>query len=397
MKEMVEAEGITGIEEMWEKQWKQYLLRQAKLHSSIEPQDICKLIYQTAFGAEHLLSDSGMAKKRFMKEYEEAEPENGPLYEQISDRICRVNIRVWKRKELPAEWLFRMFAAGINVSGKALNVQRTDMGQDRDIFLRYLQAARETVEEGVFGFSLQEFEDYVASYVREGLRPVHHSERYRLAERPAYRLVDWEYLCLLPILEAMDKVSRAKSTLTVAIDGRCTSGKTTLAEKLSKITGAGVIHMDDFFLPVELRTKERFCEPGGNIHYERFCEEVLPHLRSRSRETFCYRRFDCRKMQLEEECIVEGGGLRIVEGAYSLHPAFGEYADFKIFAEIDPEEQLERIRRRNGKEALSVFVQRWIPLEEIYFTACHVPDLADLIVRTDLHKDPALVIIDSNK
>ena len=64
-----------------------------------------------------------------------------------------------------------------------------------------------------------------------------------------------------------------------AIDGRCASGKTTLAKALAKETGAGVIHMDDFFLPEELRTKERLSSPGGNVHYERFREEVLENLK----------------------------------------------------------------------------------------------------------------------
>ena len=32
--------------------------------------------------------------------------------------------------------------------------------------------------------------------------------------------------------------------------------------------------MDDFFLPMELRTAERLEEPGGNVHYERFSAEV---------------------------------------------------------------------------------------------------------------------------
>ena len=64
----------------------------------------------------------------------------------------------------------------------------------------------------------------------------------------------------------------------IAIDGRCAAGKTTLAARLAKELGGDVIHMDDFFLPLELRTEERFREPGGNVHYERFKTEVLKPL-----------------------------------------------------------------------------------------------------------------------
>ena len=61
----------------------------------------------------------------------------------------------------------------------------------------------------------------------------------------------------------------------IAIDGRCASGKTTFTQKLANYLNAEVIHMDDFFLRNELKTKERLSEVGGNIDYERFTSEVL--------------------------------------------------------------------------------------------------------------------------
>ena len=64
------------------------------------------------------------------------------------------------------------------------------------------------------------------------------------------------------------------SPFIIAIDGRAASGKSTLAQQLGELLDADVIHMDDFFLPPSLRTKERLSEPGGNVHYERFAEEV---------------------------------------------------------------------------------------------------------------------------
>lgn len=63
--------------------------------------------------------------------------------------------------------------------------------------------------------------------------------------------------------------------LLVAIDGRSASGKTTLVNALAEQFHTSVVHMDDFFLPVELRTPERFAMPGGNVHFERFQEEFL--------------------------------------------------------------------------------------------------------------------------
>lgn len=176
------------------------------------------------------------------------------------------------------------------------------------------------------------------------------------------------------------KDASAEEVIVLAIDGRCASGKTTMAQELAEITGAGVIHMDDFFLPMELRTGGRLAEPGGNVHYERFTEEILPKLRGC--EAFTYRRFDCRDMKLGDMCMVPKVQaqipLRIVEGAYSCHPIFAEYADIKVFCDVENAEQLRRIRQRNGEEGLKRFQEVWIPMEEAYFGVFHIKEKADI-------------------
>ena len=76
------------------------------------------------------------------------------------------------------------------------------------------------------------------------------------------------------------RIGQAKDGVSViALDGRAAAGKSTLAAALAETLQAAVIHMDDFFLPPALRTPQRLDRPGGNIHYERFAEEVLPRLR----------------------------------------------------------------------------------------------------------------------
>ena len=80
------------------------------------------------------------------------------------------------------------------------------------------------------------------------------------------------------------------------------------------------------------------------------------------------------------ECTVPGGKWRIVEGAYSLHPEFGNYADLKIFFDITPAEQMKRIRKRNGEEKAKIFAARWIPFEEKYINQTKVKERADMIL-----------------
>ena len=124
------------------------------------------------------------------------------------------------------------------------------------------------------------------------------------------------------IIEAYQKVKPAGCGV-IAMDGRAAAGKTTLAEELAVTLGGAVVHMDDFFLPGELRTPERLTAPGGNVHAERFAEEVLPFLRRG--EAFRYRRFDCHRMDYNGWVEIPPVPVIIVEGAYSQHPRFGGY------------------------------------------------------------------------
>lgn len=360
---------------MVQNEWKKYLAWQAKRHPSMEPQDVYKMIFQAAFGAEHLLQDREAAYHYFQKEYEALEPKDELLWEQISEKIYRVNMRAWKFRKLPAKWLFEMFVGSVS--------RQEEEKQD---FKALVETATDTVKEGCFSFGYEDFGQYTEEYNKQGIRPVHHSENYRKTEQPAYRLVTGEYLRVLPILEVMAENGwkameasvngESKTPFIVAIDGRCASGKSTMARILSEVTGAGVVHMDDFFLPMELRTKERLAEPGGNVHYERFMEEVLPFLKEKGE--FSYRRFDCSKMQPGENHLVADSLYRVVEGAYSHHPLFGEYADLKVFSRIEPEEQLVRIAARDGEAVLAMFRECWIPMEEKYFSTYQTKEKSDL-------------------
>jgi hypothetical protein len=182
----------------------------------------------------------------------------------------------------------------------------------------------------------------------------------------------------LPLLELLSSLPKTDKVCVIAIDGRAASGKTTLAAHLAAILGAGVVHMDDFFLPAELRTEERLSSPGGNVHYERFAAEALPRLSLSG--AFSYGIFDCAKMALSGVRAVAASRYRVVEGAYACHPAFGAYADVRAFSDIDPEAQAARIKKRNGEEAAKIFASRWIPMEEAYFAAFGIKEKADFVL-----------------
>lgn len=159
--------------------------------------------------------------------------------------------------------------------------------------------------------------------------------------------------------------------LLIAIDGRCASGKTTLAQKIAPKLQANVIHADHFFLQPHQRTEKRLATPGQNIDWERLLDEVI--LPIRQGKTAIYRPFDCKKQDFGEEIVLPPCKINIVEGSYSCHPKLWEQYDLHFFLSVDPKTQLERIRKRNGEAALPVFKEKWIVLEERYFAAFDIP------------------------
>lgn len=165
--------------------------------------------------------------------------------------------------------------------------------------------------------------------------------------------------------------------LLIAIDGRCAAGKTTLAARLQERTGCNVVHMDHFFLRPWQRTEERMQEPGGNVDYERVREEVMLPLRRGG--SFSYRVYDCKKKEFLSRVAVEPAALTIVEGSYSCHPLLWDFYDFRVFLDVEKEEQLRRIETRNQGEAAFKFRDCWIPLEERYFNAYRIAQRCDFV------------------
>lgn len=183
------------------------------------------------------------------------------------------------------------------------------------------------------------------------------------------------------VLRLIGQLLERKDSVLIAIDGRCGSGKTTLARELQSRLTCTVVHMDDFFLRPCQRTPERFAEPGGNVDRERFLEEVLRPLAAG--KPFAFRPYDCAAQALSEPVEVTPAAVRIVEGSYACHPLLTPWYDARIFLTLSPEEQQRRILLRNGPEKLEMFKSRWIPFEEKYFSAFDVENKADLVLTTD--------------
>lgn len=177
--------------------------------------------------------------------------------------------------------------------------------------------------------------------------------------------------------DILEKAGQVKAPVIV-IEGMCGGGKTTLANALAAMSGAPVIRMDDFFLPFPMRTQERLAQPGGNVHYERFEEEVLPFVGQQA--AFSYRRFHCGEGNFSPVAC-PANKLRIVEGSYSMHPRFmpawDQMGAVTVFVSVSAGEQLRRIEKRNP-ELLERFRNIWIPMENQYFSAYQTKEKASI-------------------
>lgn len=183
---------------------------------------------------------------------------------------------------------------------------------------------------------------------------------------------------LLSLITLAEDILRQKGRCVLAMDGMAAAGKTTAAQYLAARWNAPVVHMDDFFLPMALRTEKRLSQPGGNVHYERFAAEVLPELASG--RPFSYRRFDCSVMDYGAARTIPAASIVLVEGAYAMHPVFGKYWNVSAFFTIDPETQRRRIIARGGEEVWPIFRSRWIPMENAYHSAFDTQSRVDIVI-----------------
>jgi uridine kinase len=169
------------------------------------------------------------------------------------------------------------------------------------------------------------------------------------------------------LIRALRRRIQTNGRAVLAIDGDCAAGKTTLAARVAARLDCNVFHMDDFFLPPVLRTEARLGEAGGNIHYERFLSQALAPLLQNA--PFSYEAYSCKSDSTRTVSITPKPAA-VIEGSYALHPRFLEayraMDAVMIFLSIPPEEQIRRIRSRDGEAMLRRFREEWIPMEKRY-------------------------------
>ena len=338
------------------KQLAQLLKEHYDNHPGMEIRDAVKFIYQHFMGPGHLITDEGAALSRLKTEWNSVSPDTtAPLYEEIGNDLCRLNLSRCKAEWLSTSIFSRLFFL------TAQHFTPDPAGLEQALDLVYS-----------LPFPKEDVDRYLADYRVQGCPMVSHSEAYRRLYAPAYRIVHKYYVNLIPVLCTIQKAQQEHQQLRVAIDGPCASGKSTLGKALAQIFRCPLIHMDDFFLRPEQRTSERLDKPGGNVDYERFHGQVLAPLLSGT--PACYQPWQCQHGSFGPELTVQPGPLTIVEGCYCMRPELRDSFQLRIWAEASYPVRRERLLARGGEDCLVRFEQLWIPLENRYFDHFKVAD-----------------------
>lgn len=149
------------------------LKQHADRYPLMEPTDAVKLVYQNEFGGGHLIADEAACLAYLRAEYEKTPA--APYYaEDLGNGICRVYLGG---------------VTDIEALGRAFLQSAAMHKGSLPAFLEKLETLRKVTRESVFVFTSEDLESYLAEYQKAGYPPVSHSETYRRAYHPAYRVI----------------------------------------------------------------------------------------------------------------------------------------------------------------------------------------------------------------
>ena len=135
--------------------------------------------------------------------------------------------------------------------------------------------------------------------------------------------------------------------LVLALDGRCGSGKTTLANALAaQFTGCTLLRTDDFYLPSAQRIPDWAHTPCANMDLSRLRDEALRP--AYAGQPVAYRAYSCREGGYLPPVQLPAQPLVILEGSYSHHPLLRPYETLRVLVTCAKPEQTRRLQAREG-------------------------------------------------
>lgn len=155
------------------------LSRHAEKYPLMQPCDAVKLIYQSEFLGGHMIKSPEQSLLRLTEEFESVKKTpDAQLYEYIGNGVFRVNLSALDPEKYSLFELNRDFCESANLRQGSM-----------DGFLEKLDILVTELPRFGFMFSPDELCWYLKKYHEAGYPAVSHSEKYRLAYNPAYRVI----------------------------------------------------------------------------------------------------------------------------------------------------------------------------------------------------------------
>lgn len=164
---------------------KQALINHYNTYPSLQIRDVFKFLFQSTFGCEHLASSKEKAK----------------LY--IQSELCTFSDgALWRADPLDGDYSrVHLSVLGGNLSPEilaeyfCLSARTEPCGKER--LEEKLTVARSLIEDGTLPLSLSDFDREHALWREAGYPPIHHSDVFRDAYAPHYRVIANEYIAKL--------------------------------------------------------------------------------------------------------------------------------------------------------------------------------------------------------
>ncbi|MDD4213118.1 MAG: hypothetical protein PHY42_06985 [Bacilli bacterium] len=321
----------------------EFLFWHQQKYPLMEDADKRKLLFQSEFAGNHHFRTKDEVMTGLNAEIKALNHSYEDLYVDIGNNYVRVNLSTYVKYQFPLNYLGLAFY---------------DSAKDNN---------------GTFDGYKQKLIEHELS--TDDLDNHHHSEIYRTAYNPHYRVIDKKYITEEMKLVQLENFIANQGSSIIAIEGKCGGGKTTMVDQLSHRLTFSRIPMDDFFLPAKKKTTERLLEVGGNVDYERFLS-LLEDIRREPSDTIVYQKYDCMTNHLSK-VELKRHHLIIIEGVYSYHPAFRHLIDRLAFIEVDDVTQDLRLKRRTNYLS---YVNTWVVLENIYYDHEKIKILSNIII-----------------
>ena len=197
------------------------------------------------------------------------------------------------------------------------------------------------------------------------------------------------------ILRAIElRRTKLPGPILVALDGRSGSGKSTIAERLRRLTDLAIVPLDDFYQTVipESEWPHKTVEErlDGVFDWSRVRSEALEPLRAEVPGR--WRAFDYQSglgkagtYNLKEEVTHAAPAPTVlIEGAYSASPPLRDLIDLAVLVEVQNTLRHSRLAARGDKaEFLARWHEIWDDVETFYFENVCPPESFDLVIQNN--------------